>query len=115
MPAIIIKNYEHVNKSFANWDTPQGKYVKNKDHYDRLMKEQGMVSYDTMQQRATGNKMKGYTPSAKALAIIEAARCAKDSKGNVKLSAKTVQAMTEMGAIKKIPAYMQVATGKHVR
>lgn len=109
MPNIIIKNYEHVNRSFAHWDTVGGVHVKNKDHYDRLMKEQDMVSYETMQQQAEGKKLKEYNLSAKARAIIEAAKASKDKKGRVKLSDRTIDAMKETGAIgKEIPSYMQL-------
>lgn len=114
MTGIIIKNYEHVNRSFSGWDTPNGKYIKNKDHYDRTMKEQGMVSYETMQQRAESNKKKEskYVPSDRALGIVRHAIEKADKKGNVKLDSRAIEALKEMKALKpKLPNYMKVPKG----
>ncbi len=106
---IIVKNYEHLNKAFGNWDTPQGVYVKNKDHYDRLMKEGGYTSYDESRSQDKGFKGKPYVTSQKALDIIKAAKNSKDKKGRVNLSDRTIDAMREIGAIdKKIPDYMKM-------
>lgn len=108
---IIVKSYEHVNRSFNNWDTPNGKYIKNKDHYDRTMKEQGMVSYEKMKQMTEENyrRDKKFEPSKKALGIVKYAIEHADKNGNVKLSGKAVQALKEMKAIRpKIPNYMKL-------
>ena len=115
MPAIIIRNYEHINKSFGNWDKPNGKYIKNKDHYDRTMKEQGMVSYETMQQRAESNRKKerSYVPSDKALGIVRHAIERADKKGNVKLDGRAIEALKEMKAKSaKLPNYLKNSNGK---
>lgn len=109
MVAIIVKNYSHLNKAFANWDTPQGKLVKSKDHYDRLMKQEGMISYEEMQRRAETKKLKNYEVSSDTRAIIQAAKNSKDKNGNIKLGDKAVQALIKKGVIgKKIPSYMQL-------
>lgn len=106
MPNIIVKNYEHFNRAL---DT----HVKNKDHYDRLMKQGGYVSYEEHKARVESRKQKEYKLSDKGHAIIQAAKNSKDSKGNVKLSDRTIDAMKEMGAIgKKIPSYMGVSKYK---
>jgi hypothetical protein len=111
MVGIIVKSYAHVNKALPNWDTPHGKVIRSKDHYDYEMKKAGMVSYEQAQQMATGPKLKDYKLSKDAQAIIESARASADSKGNVKLSDKTVAAMIKKGAIgKKIPSYMGTST-----
>lgn len=110
MPNIIIKNYEHINKSFGNWDTPNGKHVRNKDHYDRLMKEGGFISYEQSLEINKNSKLKDYTLSKKGWDIIKSAKNSKDKKGKVNLSDRTIDAMIEMGAIKKqkVPSYMQL-------
>tara|TARA_R110000868_G_scaffold98057_3_gene269919 strand:+ start:341 stop:700 length:360 start_codon:yes stop_codon:yes gene_type:complete len=109
MPAIIVKNYEHFNKALPNWNTPHGVHVKNKDHYDRLMKESGSITYEEAKQRADSKKMKEYALSSEGKSILAAARMTKDSKGNVKLGDKTVAAMIKIGAIgKKVPDYMKL-------
>ncbi len=109
-PYIIVKNYEHLNKAFGNWDTPHGKHVKSKDHYDRLMKEGGYTPYDESNNQ-TNKRFEGkkYVTSQKAWDIIKSAKASKDSKGRVKLSDRTIDAMREIGAIdKKIPDYMKL-------
>ena len=107
MGDIIVKNYEHINKALPNWDTPQGKYIKNKDHYDRCMKEAGMVSED--KASSSGPKLKEYEISNKARDIINSAKASKDKNGNIKLSDRTIDAMKSIGALGvKIPDYMNI-------
>ena len=108
MPAIIIKNYEHFNRSFPNWDTPKGKYIRNKDEYDREMKTHNMRPYEESLDKAKYSNLKPLKISDKALEIIRAAKATKDKKGNVKLGDRTIDAMREIGAIgKKIPDYVK--------
>lgn len=109
MPNIIVKNYNHFNTAFPKWDTPKGVYVKSKDHYDRLMKENNMVTLEQAQELNSSKKMKEYKLSNNAKSILDAARMTKDAKGNVKLGDKTIDAMVKIGAIgKKIPSYMKL-------
>lgn len=109
MPAIIVKSYEHFNRSMPNWNTPNGVYVKNKDHYDRLMKENGMVSHETMQRQAESKKLKEYKLSKESEDLIRYAKQVKDKKGNVKLSGKAVDMLVKKRAIgQKIPSYMKL-------
>lgn len=111
MPAIIIKNYEHFNKALPNWDTPHGRYIKNKDQYDREMKEGGFVSYEQMKQKTELNAKRDnkFEPSKKALGLVRYAIDHADKNGNVKLSGNAIKALHEMKAIKpKIPNYMKL-------
>lgn len=104
---IIVKKYEHINSALPNWNTPRGVYVKNKDHYDRLCKEAGMVAVEDAGEVSQG-KLKGYELSAKAKSIISAAQ-AGSRNGKVKLSDKTIDAMKSIGALgKKVPSYMKL-------
>lgn len=113
---IIVKNWEHVNKAFGNWDTPNGKHVKNKDHYDRLMKEGKYITYEEGLERSKNNGKKPYVLSKKAWELIAHAKNKANSKGRVKLEGKFGEELVKMGAIsKKIPNYMQLPaayTGK---
>lgn len=110
MPAIIVKNYNHVNKAFANWDTKEGVLVKNKDHYDRLMKQNNMISYEESMERNKNNGKKPYVISKKALDIIKTVKNSADKHGKLKLSDRTIDAMVKMGAMgKKIPDYMKIS------
>lgn len=113
MVHIIVKQgYSHINSSFSGWDTPTGKLVKNKDHYDRLCKEQGMVSYEKAQEMADNSrkaKIKDYKPSNEAIQIIKSAKNIADNNGNVKLGDRTIKAMIDKKIIgKKIPEYMKL-------
>lgn len=105
---IIVKKWEHINSAFPNWDTPKGVYVKSKDHYDRLMKENNMVSAEKQVMR---DEKREYKLSDKAKGIIQACKASADKKGRIKsLGDKTIKAMKEIGAIgkKEIPSYMQL-------
>lgn len=105
---IIVKKYEHFNRSFGNWDTPNGKYIKSKAHYEEELKKSGMERCDEFGEIGNPNR-KDYELSKKGREIIESAKSCKDRKGNVKLSDRTIDAMKSMGAIgKKIPSYMKL-------
>ena len=60
---IIVKKYEHFNRSLPNWNTPKGVYIKSKDDYDRKLKEAGMVSYEKMQQTVESNRASSINPT----------------------------------------------------
>jgi hypothetical protein len=106
---IIVKSYNHLNKAFPNWDTPQGKLVKNKDHYDRLMKENGMISYEQSVENSKKAGNKPYILSKDAESIIREAKLKRNSKGQVKLDGKLGEKLVKIGAInKKIPNYMKL-------
>lgn len=116
MQIIIKQSYAHINKAFSNWDTPQGKVVKSRDHYDRLMKEQGMVSYEEMQQRVSSKKLKEYQISKEGSSIIQAAKAGADKNGKVHLGDKVITALIKKGVIgKKIPSYMQLPSKYQVK
>lgn|SRR3990167_618845 len=112
MASIIVKSYEHFNKSLPNWDTPKGKYIKNKEHYESELRKSGMVHVDNAGQTSKP-KLKDYKLSDKARSIISSASNSKDKHGNVRLSDRTIDALKEIGAIgNKIPSYMGKPDGK---
>lgn len=92
MPEIIVKNYSHINSALPNWDTPRGKLIKSKDHYDRCVKEAGMTSYENIKSP----QRKEYQISDKAREIIRTAKNSVDKKGNVRLSDRTIDAMRSL-------------------
>lgn len=105
MPNIIIKNYEHYNRSLPNWDTPKGKYIRDEKHYKSELKKHGMVSFENV--KTSSPKLKDYALSNKAKEIIQQAKNSKDKNGKVRLEGRILDAMKEIGAInKKIPEYM---------
>lgn len=110
---VINKNYEHINSSLPNWDTPKGVHVKNKDHYDRLMKENNMVSYDQMRQNCDNNGLKPFQLTDKARRILHIVQRDKKN-GKVQMTTELINRMKEIGAINRnqqIPKYMMVPDG----
>lgn len=109
---IIVKNYAHVNKSFSGWDTPHGKVIRGREHYERTMKEQGMVSFEEakeLAEKGAASKVKPYNVSKESLDIIRLAKLIADKKGNVKLGDRAIDALINKKAIgKKIPEYMKL-------
>ena len=103
---IINKNYEHINSAFPDWDTPTGRYVRSKDHYDRIMKENGFVPYDESKSRT---ELKPYVLSEKAQRLLYIIKRDK-REGKIRMTTEIVNRMKEIGAIKetKIPAYMMI-------
>lgn len=47
MPNIIVKNYEHFNRSFSGWDHPtKGKWIGSRSQYEKEMAKGGFTAYD---------------------------------------------------------------------
>ncbi len=105
MQIIVKQSYNHYNSSL-------GMQIKNKDHYDRVCKEMGMVSYEQaaeLAEQGKKSKIKEYKVSDESLAIINAAKQSVDKKGNVKLGDLAIDALIARKAIgKKIPDYMKL-------
>lgn len=105
MQIIVKQSYSHYNRSL-------GMQIKSKDHYDRVCKEGGWVSYEKAEEMAAQgkkDKIKDYKVSDESLAIINSARQRADKKGNVKLADSAVDALIKRKAIgRKIPDYMQL-------
>lgn len=105
MQIIVKQSYNHYNRSL-------GMQIKNKDHYDRVLKEGNWVSDERaheLAEQGKKEKIKDYKVSDQSLAIINAARQTADSKGNVKLGDRAIDALIAKKAIgKKIPSYMQL-------
>ncbi len=102
MEIIIKQSYNHFNKAL-------GVHVKNKDHYDRLMKEGNYCSYEQSIENGNNSGKKPYILSKEAENIIREAKLKRDSKGKVKLDGKFGEKLVKIGAInKKIPDYMKL-------
>lgn len=102
---IIVKNYEHINRSFPHWDTPKGKYIRSKKHYLEEMKRGGFVAYEEgariAEQTYHKNDYKGLNPVAEN--VIKAARLISDSKGRIKPSDRLIEGMKEVGVKFNVP------------
>jgi len=102
---IIVKEYNHYNRSL-------GMQIKSKDHYDRVCKEGGWVSYEQAQEiadKARKEKIKPYKVSKESEELIKYANGIKDKKGNLKLGDVAINKLIEKKVIgKKIPDYMKM-------
>lgn len=105
MQIIVKQSYNHYNRSL-------GMQIKNKDHYDRVCKEGGWVSYEqaqTMAEDGRKKKIKEYKISKESEELIKYSKSIADKKGNVKLSDKAINKLIEKKAIgKKVPSYMEL-------
>jgi hypothetical protein len=98
MANIIIKDFEHFNKSFRAWNTPKGKYIRNKKEYIDTMKRQGMIPHEQAQEIAKKKQiLRPYVPSKNLRDLANSIKDRADKKGNVKLSDRQIDAMKEMG------------------
>lgn len=101
-----------VKQSYAHYNTSLGMNIRNKDHYDRVCKERGMVSYEKaaeLAEHGKKSKIKDYKISRESEDLIRYANGIKDSKGNLKLGDVAIKALIDKKAIgKKIPDYMKL-------
>lgn len=104
-----MNGWEHINTALPDWDTPYGRHIKNKDHYDRIMKENGFISYEEAKDRNKNGGLKPYVLSEKAQRILYIVKRDKKN-GRIKMSGELIGRMKEIGAIKetKIPEYMMI-------
>ena len=92
---IVVKNYEHINRSFGNWDTPQGKYIKSKAQYQDEMARGGFKPYDGS---GTPNR-KEYKGSEDLKKTLYEVQKMADKKGNIHIAnnGRLVEKMKKMG------------------
>jgi len=105
MQIIVKQSYNHYNSSL-------GMQIRNKDHYDRVCKEMGMVTYEQAEEiaaKSRAEKIKPYKVSKESEELIKYANQIKDKKGNLKLGDVAINKLIEKKAIgKKIPEYMNL-------
>lgn len=99
MPHIKIENYDHINRSFKEWDTPQGKKIRNKREYDEAMKRDGLVSEEKAADMVRAKKEKRdntpYKASPEMREFMDGVNS--DKNGNVKLSGRQIDFMKDRG------------------
>jgi len=100
---IIVKNYEHINRSFSNWDTPTGKYISSKSQYEKEMAKGGFTPYDGKDR----NTQKKWKPSEDLQKTLHQVKSLADKKGNIRISdnGRVVEHMKKMG-INFNPSFM---------
>jgi len=110
MVYITVKNYEHTNRSFPDWDTPKGKYISSRAHYEREMAKHNMIPFEVAEQIKT-NPHKDYNGiSKKAMEVCVAARNMADKKGKLRIETRLQKGMESVGVsfdMSKLPAHYQ--------
>jgi hypothetical protein len=92
MTYIIVKNYEHFNRSLPNWDSPKGKYIKNKKQYEEEMAKGGFKPY-----KETSPKESKWIPSEDLKRTLGDFKQMADRKGKIHLGSKAIEKMKSMG------------------
>ena len=92
---IIVRNYEHFNKSFRNWHTPEGRYISSKTDYERALKEEGMITEKQANRQGlnTGPKRTDYKVTDDTLALIESVKQTQDKNGTVHPGDRAIDAL----------------------
>lgn len=92
---VIVKQYEHYNKSFGNWDSPQGKYIGSRADYYRELDRNGMITCEEAERRGMncGPKRMEYVLERDTKELIENVRQTADSKGRIKPGDKAIEAL----------------------
>ena len=110
MANIIIKNYEHINSALPNWDTPTGKYIRSRSHYEQELAKAGMVSFE----QAEKNKVDPHKPykgiSKEAMEVCNAAKDMADKKGRLRIGTRLQKGMEKVGVsfdMDKLPKHYQ--------
>lgn len=90
---IIVKKYEHWNKSFPNWDHPyKGKWIGSKEQYDKEMVKGGFVPF-----RETNPKESQWIPSADLKRKLNQVMSMGDKKGNIEVTDGYVKMLKDSG------------------
>jgi hypothetical protein len=107
MVGIIVKKYEHFNRSM-------GKYITSRSHYEKEMAEGGYVPFEVAEKMAESYKARhegGYNGiSNKAMEVCKAAKSMADKKGNLRIGTRLQKAMENVGVsfdMSKLPKHYQ--------
>lgn len=98
MPGIHIKNYEHVNRSFKNWNTPNGRYISSKADYEKALAEEGMVTEKQARDRGlTDNDKtkKKYEISKESIQLLNSVRNTRDANGKLRPTQRQIQQLKQ--------------------
>jgi len=93
---IIVKKYEHYNRSLPNWDSPKGKYISSKAQYEKELAKNGMVSFEKCEQMVAKNRVEqqkynGLSPEK--MKFLNEVKQIADKKGNIKVTSRFVEGL----------------------
>ena len=103
---IIVRKWEHYNRSFKNWDHPtKGKWINSKKEYMNAMAQEGMMPYEQAREVASNREKTIIKPydgiSKKAASLINSV--SKGKNGKIKLSDRQIKGLKEVGAKLSMP------------
>jgi len=110
MANIIVKNYEHFNRSFGNWDSPKGKYISSRSAYEKELAKQGFVPFEQAEKMKVNTHKEYKGISTKAMEVCLAAKSMADRKGRLKIGSKLQKGMESVGVsfdMSKLPKCYQ--------
>lgn len=108
MQIIVKQSYNHINHALPPNKDGSPRHIRNKDEYDRAIKEGGFISYEEACERAERNKKgKEYKISREGQEIINEAKKYQEKGGKVNLKErpKLVDKMIKHGVIKDMSQY----------
>lgn len=115
MANIIIKRYEHFNKALPNWDSPHGKYISSRAHYEKELAKGGFVPFEKAEKMKVDTHKPYDGISDKAMKVCLAAKSMADKKGNIRIGSRLQKGMEEVGVsfdMSKLPkCYQDVNKG----
>ena len=117
-PHIVVRNYDHINRSLGNWDTPKGKRITSKKHYESELKKQDMVSSEKAQELKAKydqeHKRKDYKPDKETREFYNYVKGTADKNGKVKLGGKALEFMKSKGVkfVSPTKEFLDKADGK---
>ena len=115
MANIIVKNYEHFNTALGNWDSPKGKYISSRAHYERELAKQGMIPFEQAEQMKVDTHKPYDGISKKAMDVCNAAKGMADKRGNLKVGTRLQKGMESVGVsfdLSRLPKhYMEETKG----
>jgi hypothetical protein len=94
MANIIIKNYQHYNRSMGKW-------IGSRKEYEAEMVKGGYVPFEKGEQMAEAARARMRKPydgvSEKTMKFMHEVKSMADSKGNIKVSDRYVQGLRDHG------------------
>lgn len=116
MANIIVKQYEHFNRSLGNWDSPKGKYISSRAQYEKEMTKQGFVPFEQAESMKCDTHKPYNGISEKAMKVCIAAKDQADKNGKLMIGSRLKKGMESVGVsfnyYDKLPAhYNDIAKG----
>ena len=114
---IVVKNWEHFNKSLPNWHSKDGRYIGSRRQYENEVRQAGLIPFEQAEEMRIRNEetaKKNRKYSRDTIEFLGTVSNKADKKGKVNLSDRQVDYMISKGAIKdrdvfadKLPKHYQ--------